>query len=253
MIVYLFDGSFEGLLTAIYDSYYSKPHADYIYSKHQYKYNLLDNVKHIDTDLEKYEKVYKAIENKISKNALNKIYLAYLSDMYDCYSYIYRYVIMGFKVGCEIDFHKNNDTVIYIDNCAKKVSLERHRMMGFVRFKSFNNILISKINPTHNVLELIAKHFSKRLSNENFIIYDENRDLALIYNKSSYYITNVDDKFKKMLESIDDNFYEALWSEYFNSVNIPERENKKLQSRMMPKRYWKNLSETSNIESKEKV
>ncbi|GAA0703505.1 TIGR03915 family putative DNA repair protein [Paraclostridium ghonii] len=251
MVIYLFDGTFEGLLTAIYESYYSKPHAENIYNKHQYKYNLLDDVKYIDTDLKKYEKVYEAIEKKISKNALNKIYLAYLSDMHECYSYIYRYVVMGFKVGNEIDLYKNNDIVIGIDNFVKKVSLERHRMMGFVRFKSFNNILISKINPTHNVLELIAKHFSKRLSNENFIIYDENRDLALVYNKSGYYITDVDDKFKKMLESIDDNFYETLWSEYFNSVNIAERENKKLQSRMMPKRYWKNLSEVSNTESKD--
>ncbi len=246
MIVYLFDGSFEGLLTAIYDSYYSKPHADCIYNKYEYKHNLLDDVKYINTDYEKYEKVYNAIKTKISKNALDKIYLAYLSDDYESCSYIYRYVIMGFKVGSEIDLHKNNDIVINIDNLVKKVSLERHRMMGFVRFKSFNNLLISKINPTHNVLELIAKHFSKRLSSENFIIYDENRDLALVYNKSDYYITDVDDKFKNALNNINDTFYEDLWSEYFTSVNIIERENKRLQSRMMPRRYWKNLTEVKD-------
>ena len=41
-------------------------------------------------------------------------------------------------------------------------------------------------------MSLLANHFVNRLTCENFIIYDEKRNLALVYNKSSYYITDVD-------------------------------------------------------------
>ncbi len=244
MLVYLYDNTFEGLLTAIYEAYYSKPHPDSIYSASKYSHNLLDEVKTIETDTIKFDKVYNAIINKISKNALNKVYLAYLSETLDSPTYIYKYLIMGFKVGSEVDLYKNHDTVINIDTLVKKVSLERHRMYGFVRFKNINDILISKINPDHNVLPLLGNHFSKRLGNENFVIYDEGRNLALIYNKDSYCLSDIDQRLKDLIVHHEDSTYEELWQEYFKSVNVEERKNSRLQSRMMPKRYWKNLTET---------
>ena len=42
---------------------------------------------------------------------------------------------MGFKIGKDIELHKNNDTVLNIDKLDKRVSLESHRFTGFVRFK----------------------------------------------------------------------------------------------------------------------
>ncbi|MDQ4141809.1 MAG: DUF4130 domain-containing protein, partial [Bacteroidota bacterium] len=41
----------------------------------------------------------------------------------------------------------------------------------------------------------------------------------------------------------DETAYQELWQTYFNSVNIPERKNKKLHLRHIPVRYWKYLSE----------
>ena len=38
--------------------------------------------------------------------------------------------------------------------------------------------------------------------------------------------------------------YSDLWKTYFRSTTIEERRNPKLQSRMMPKRYWKHILET---------
>lgn len=235
-MVYLYDGTFEGLLTSVYYSYYTRPHAQKIYNINDYEPNFLDETKIIETDITKFEKVYNAIINKIGQNSLNKIYLVYLSEDYESANYIYRYLIMGFKVGDEINLHKDNDVVIYIDIMCKKVSNEKHRMKGFVRFKAIDNIL-----------SLLANHFVNRLTCENFIIYDEKRNLALVYNKSSYYITDVDSRVSSFISLSDDTLYENLWSEYFKSVNIPERKNTRAQKRMMPTRYWKNLIETQNL------
>lgn len=244
MIVYLYDSTFEGLLTAIYDAYYSKDKPDRIYSKKQYEPNLIDQVSCVQTDIIKFEKVYEAIENKISKDSLRKIYYTYLSDIKESANIIFSYVKMGFKLGKDVDLYKNNDIVIEIDKVSKRVSLEKHRFTGFVRFKEVDNVLFANIEPDNNILPIIGKHFKNRLSNEYFIINDLKRNIALVYDKKDYYLAVLSkEQLRVLIDAEDKDIYEDLWKQYFDSTTIKERENSRLQKRMMPSRYWKNLTE----------
>lgn len=244
MIVFLYDSTFEGLLTAIYDAYYNKEKPNKIYCKKQYEPNLLDDIKYVQTDNTKFQKVYDAIESKISKDSLRKIYYTYLSEIKESANIIFSYVRLGFKLGKDVDFHKNNDIVIEMDKVSKRVTLEMHRFTGLVRFKEVDNILFANIEPDHNILPIIGKHFKNRLSNEYFIINDLKRNIALVYDKKDYYITVLSsDQLSILLNALDKGVYEDLWKEYFNSTTIKERENIRLQKRMMPSRYWHNLTE----------
>ena len=45
------------------------------------------------------------------------------------------------------------------------------------------------------------------------------------------------------LLSEEENIYSKLWKNYFNNISIPERENKKLQMKFVPKKYWNFLNE----------
>ena len=121
MRVFLHDLSFEGLLSAIYDAYYSPNKPERIYCRNFYRENLLDEVVDIKTDEVKFEKVFNAIKNKISKDSLNKIYLVFLSEYEESSNLIYDYIRMGFKLGKEVELHKNNDIVLNIDKISKKV------------------------------------------------------------------------------------------------------------------------------------
>ena len=40
--------------------------------------------------------------------------------------------------------------------------------------------------------------------------------------------------------------YDQLWKDYFNSINIKERQNVKLHVQYLPKRYWRYLNEKIN-------
>lgn len=247
MRVFIHEPTFEGLLSAIYNAYYSSAKPDTIYSKLVYENNLIDEVVTINSDEEKFQKVYNAIINKISKDVLNKIYYVFLSETKESSNMIYNYVRLGFKLGKDVDLHKNNDIVLYMDKMSKRVHQERHRFTGFVRFKEINNILYSSISPDFNILPILADHFKNRLSNENFIIHDTKRDIALVYNKENYYLTNLSEAQKNiLLNSPDKGEYEDLWKQYFESVNIKERKNSRLQKRMMPSRYWNNITEVKN-------
>ena len=81
MVCYTYDGSFEGLLTAIYEAYYRKEKAGenpsggktcnpacYIHI-----YILLQTLKN-------HKKVYNSIMEKISEDALDNIYHVFLAD-----------------------------------------------------------------------------------------------------------------------------------------------------------------------------
>lgn len=70
MIQYIYDGSFDGLLTSIYEAYYRKEKIDDIVPEDSVEENFLVEKIYMETDREKAEKVYVAIENKISKNPL---------------------------------------------------------------------------------------------------------------------------------------------------------------------------------------
>lgn len=79
MKIYLYDDTFEGLLTSIYDAFYSNgsPPTS-IYGKSQTNTPLLlGNIVEISTDINKFKKVKNAIINKINFLSLKKIYFAF--------------------------------------------------------------------------------------------------------------------------------------------------------------------------------
>lgn len=247
MITYVFDGSFDGLLTSIYHAYYTNEKPEEIVPSWQYKPNLIFKSISIITDEEKSSKVYAAIKSKISKEALELIYHVYLSEIEGCCTLIYNYVKLGFKLGKDVDLHLYKDDVLHMHRINRKVTYECHRMLGFVRFKSVENMFYSPIEPDYNILGLIAPHFSSRLPNENWVIHDLKRSLAIFYNKSEWILASL------TLENVDSlmvreepELYETLWKEFFKTIAIANRNNPQYQKRNMPKRYWKHLTELEN-------
>ncbi|MEF9951866.1 MAG: TIGR03915 family putative DNA repair protein [Clostridium sp.] len=238
-MVYTFDGTFEGFLTCVYESYYNV-WPENIMPKDKYIPSFLESETYIVSCNEKYRKVKKAIEEKISIRAYKTVYTVFLSDNSEAYINILNYIKLGFKLGSSIDNHKQNSTIIYIDKIYHRVKSEAHRFTGFVRFKDINGVLYGCITPDHDILYLISDHFRDRFKGERFIIHDNKRNKALINNMGElsiiegFNIDNID--YSK-------DVYETLWISYFKSTNIKERENLKHQRGMMPKRYWGNLTE----------
>lgn len=243
MLKLVYEDSFEGFLTAIYYAFYSKTSIESISTEEELEINLLSEIKYIDTDLNKYNKVKDSIVIKIDPLALNKIYKLYLSNYKNKGTLCYKYLKIAFKLGSDVHKYLHLDEVKEIDTIERRVSLEAHRFNGFVRFISVNNnFLYSSIEPDNNILEIISPHFQNRFSNEYWIIHDVKRGIASIYDKISWEIREMDLEVYNNLKDYNDDF-QSLWKGYFKSTTIEERINPKLQKRMMPKRYWNNLTE----------
>lgn len=245
MICYVYDGSFDGLLTAIYNAYYRKEKPEEILRDEDFTPTFLTEPIYIETDIVKSAKVYNAILEKISHEAMRYIFYVFLSELKDSSTFIYKYIKLGFNIGKDINLHVHNDIVLNVQKTSKRVINERHRMIGFVRFKFLgDNLYYAPIEPEHNVLQLIIPHFSRKFSSQRFVIHDKKREIAAVYNKEKWIIAPLskEDGYR-MTMNIQDDFYEKLWKEYFKSASIENRKNSRLQKRCMPQKYWKYLVE----------
>lgn len=243
---FIYDNTFEGLLTAIFYAYSNKE--DCIITKSSdYVPSLLNEISDISTEYDKFDRVYKSIVEKLNEEVLRNIYYIYLSDIKGSDCLALKYLKLCYNQGVNINLAKNNDIIILVDKYTRIVSGEAHRFTGFVRFKEVAPLsFYSSIEPDHNILPLILNHFTKRFSDQNFIIHDLKRELAIIYNKDSAIIRDFNKEDSKVFtSSVSDSEFEDLWKTFYTSVNIKERENHKLRNRFMPKRYWANLTELS--------
>lgn len=244
---YLYDGSFDGLLTCIYHSYYSAP-ATGIYLQRNYQYSLIDPFLDIQTEPELAYKVYAAISSKISGDTLNHVYYVFLSAHPKKELLIHSYLRLGFKLGPSINSYITHPDVLPILQTSRKVSFEAHRFQGLLRFSDMGKYLYASFEPDHNIVMLLAEFFADRLKQELFIIHDSRRNIAAIYNSCEWYLSDFNSAIEFQL-SDEERFYQELWSKYFGQIGIESRKNLRLQAQFIPQRYRHNLPEFKSIHS----
>ena len=117
-----------------------------------------------------------------------------------------------------------------------------HHLMGFLRFSELKNgVLFSTIHPKNHALPILAEHFTDRFPQENFIIFDETRNLAAVHRADkNYMLVDASDLNQDIIHNYSDKEqdFRDLWLTFFDSVAITARINPKLQAQNIPKRYW---------------
>lgn len=251
MDILVYDKSFNGLLTAIFEVYEYKFKNPMIYTEGYERASLFGTTHIVQTNNEKSERVLAKLDMKLSKISMNQLYKTFLSELAGIENSLLRYIqyVIASKYNIENDY--SHPDVLIIKQTAKKVDREKHRMEAFVRFQlTKDQLYYSIIQPDYNVLPLISDHFEKRYADQRWLIYDCIRKYGLYYDLEK--VEEVQMNFetdlnnKEALKAIYDEseeLYQTLWQQYFTSVNIKARKNMKLHIQHMPKRYWKHLVE----------
>ncbi|WP_128426839.1 TIGR03915 family putative DNA repair protein [Gudongella oleilytica] len=240
---YLYDGSFEGLLTAVWEAYYAKEDPSEIIWEGVSHPNLLSSTKMIYTDANKADRVYRAVEEKISHAALRRIFYIYLSGEPESGIIVLNYLRIGFRLGAAVDDYHAEPTVLKSEKLYNKVAMEKHRQAGLIRFKRLESgVFYSKIDPDHNVIALLAPHFAARMPSEYWILHDAGRGIAVFYDKNDWVVRNLETPEDIVLKE-EEETYQEMWKAYYRHLSIESRKNMSLKKRMMPVRYWKNLIE----------
>jgi len=268
---FIYDGTFNGLISAVYEAFYSKlPVTEVRIIENcsaEQRSTLFDREIIVETSEDNANKVLSALIKKISYDVYYDIYMVFLSFYPDKGDVIFKYIKLCFAMGRKIFIHISHPDISRVKKICRRVSFESHKLLGFVRFQQINSgIYFSRITPENNQLELIAPHFSERMYYENWIIYDSNRKLACVHNarkakegqndfgdnlKKDFYITDdiPDDILNNNMDSHNtqaESKYRGLWKSFFDTLGIAERYNPKCQRTLMPKRYWENMVEVKD-------
>lgn len=244
--VYLYDGSFDGLLTMVFECYVQKAFPSKILPETNYETNLIEQAILIPTDTQKAQRIANGILRSISYEAYDNAYHAFLSNESTKELAIVQYLCNGFILGPSISTMLSLPFVFQVVTLRKKVLQEAHRMFGFVRFVQVGaNLFYSCVHLDHNVISIIGKHFIHRLPSQQFIIVDQNRNIAFCYDTATFYLANIA-KLTIPPISSEEKEYQNLWKAFFKTIAIPERKNPKLQASYMPRRYWQDLIEEVN-------
>ncbi len=247
---FIYDGTFEGYLTAIFEFYERKPTIVKIVRDQFAEETLFDETHNVYTDTKKADRVWKGIHTKIGSNAASLIYKAFLSEKLEIERLLMAIIRKGFN-GRDVTNDFSDLDVVKLHKVVKEVGREKHRMDAFVRFKKTRDgIYFATVEPDFNVLPLNAKHFKDRYADQKWLIYDLNRQYGIYYDLNT--VETVDLEISKDINSSlkapmyfteEEQVYESLWKNYFKSTNIESRKNMRLHIKHVPKRYWKYLSE----------
>ena len=247
----VYDRSFEGLLTTIFDVYERKMKDVVIYRDGEANSSLFGDTETICSQPEKAKRVFTKLNERLPGVAFGHFYKTFLSELPGIENHLLSYVKYILSSRAAVENNYSHPDVLMVQQTSRKVDREKHRMEAFVRFQlTKDQLYYAIIQPDFNVLPLISKHFSDRYADQRWLIYDVRRKYGLYYNLET--VDEVQINFDIDTNSCTDKLsicdekeelYQQLWQQYFSSVNIAARKNMKLHIQHMPKRYWRYLVE----------
>lgn len=239
MTYFLVDGSENCFYTAVFDAYKNKDCM--ITSERNVQLGLGFEVNDVVTDENKAERV-KAKVNALDKGAAEDISLLLRSDNPLKENVAFEYIKLLISNGGAVRAMLANPTVIEMTEIRTHVFGEAHRMKGFLRFmESAEKIMYAPYSPDNDITDILAVHFAARLGGQPFVIHDIKRKLAAMYDGQEIVMTRADDA--EIYLSEYESYFQELWKQYYNSVNIASRPHEKQMRGSMPVRYWKFLPE----------
>lgn len=249
-MVLVYDASWFGFLTAVFEVYERKLKETIIVTSEKYQPTAFNDRLEIYTDKQKAKRVWLGLQKHVSVAGLNSVYSSFLSGLPCMEDHLLAFIQMAFSTkGGE--FAYGNPSVLKVNQVAKMVHREKHRMEAFIRFRlTKDDIYYAVIEPDFNVIPLLITHFQKRYADQKWLIYDLRRKYGIYYDleKVEEVLIEVSHKNESpsAFSDLEDN-YQSLWKDYFKHVNIVERKNTKLHLQHVPKRYWKYLTEKSML------
>ena len=204
MQTYVFDNTLDGLLTAVFDSFFLRQQDVTLLVEGEQLPLFAGEPHRVVTDSEKAERVWKGLEKHLSREGLHMITLSWLSEERALNQPLFNMICKVFKphplapsprgeggaFGREgslntllsLERNASDEDVLAVRNTCRRVLHEQLRMKQFIRFqKAKDGTYLAVVSPDHNVLPLITDHFSDRFNDQPWLIYDAKRHYGYYY------------------------------------------------------------------------
>ncbi len=251
-MVYTYDGTFEGLLTAIFECYSRKEQPADIAPEKGWQGDMFAKKHEVLSNAKKADRVWNGAQKKLSARNSHLLFHAFLSEETGIEMKIYRFLRRLFEENINIETDFGDPDVLSITQTSQKVKKEAMRMLQFARFQhTTNGLYFCGTEPIYDVIPLAVGQLRKRFADQYWLVYDLKRNYGVLYNGDKLEEVAISHKeFNSMNGKVNENvlgeretFYQELWRSYYTNINIKERKNLRLQRQHMPKRFWKYLPE----------
>ena len=254
MIIFVFDNTFEGLLTSVFEAYSRRVFPDALFPEGEPLPLFHDEVFTVITEEEKAKRVWRGLQKKLSSGALSCLAQCWLAEEAETPMLLFRYIRKAIDAPRSIETNFADPDVLEFSRMWKRVDWERLRMLQFIRFqKAADGTFFAAVEPEKNALPLAIDHFKDRFADQPWLIYDIKRAYGFYYDlkevrqvtfeegsREGHLVTGMLDE---SLMDKDEKLFQQLWKTYFKAICIKERLNLRKHKQDMPVRYWKHMTE----------
>lgn len=239
-LIYEYDGTFDGFLCCIFDSYANREVPTAIRSPEEIQPTLFA-ARAIATDVPHARRVFRKVA-ACSPYAADLLRRGFLTCLPEKELYLYHLVVKLLRDGPAFLKDGSDDTLYPVLKAVRHLAGEVHQLKGFVRFSDLGGVLGGEITPKNRVLPLLRAHFCARYQGEAFFLYDCTHHEALFYAAGKAVIRPLAD-FQMAPPDETEAAYRLLWKRFYDTIAIRERDNPRCRMTHMPKRYWANMTE----------
>ncbi len=240
-VVYLYDGTFDGLLCVAGISLAEGKAPAGILLADEAQLTMYET-RRIETDAGLARETAMEIRRRISRDALDLVKRAFLTCLESRELAILAFLRRGFREGGSLMRRLTAPEVAPLLRAVGHLTNEAEKYRGFIRFSDLGGALVSVISPLNQVLPLLAPHFCGRFPDETLLIYDRTHRAFLLCDRGTGRLGYMDEFEPSEADTWEKN-YRALWQSFYNAIAVRERYNPRCRMGHMPKRYWEHMTE----------
>ena len=212
-VVYLYDGSFEGFLCCVFESFAQHEIPFAVWTPERETATLYP-FKDIATDHEKARRVFASFGRKLGAETEYLVTRDFLSGREDKELLLIRFLHLAFALG-----------------------------PGTVKRREHDGMLGAVIHPKNYILPLLRGHFCGRFPEENFMIYDAVHQAVLLYQDHKPQLLELAEPLVLPPPSAREQQFQALWKQFYKTLEIKARHNERGRMTHCPKRFWADMTE----------
>ena len=241
-VVYLYDGSFEGFLCCVFESFaqHEIPFAVWTPARET---ATLYPIREIGTDAAKAQRVFASFRKKLGAETEYLVAKDFLSGREDKELLLLRFLHLAFALGQGTIRRAGHPDVAPLYEMEKSLNWEIDKFQGFVRFEEHDGMLGAVIHPKNYLLPLLRPHFCGRFPEEDFMIYDAVHHAVLLHEDRRTQLVELAAPLELPPPSARERQFQALWKQFYDTLEIRARHNEKGRMTHCPKRFWADMVE----------
>ena len=245
-VSYLYDGTYAGFLTCVFDSYLHREEPADFTPFHEAAASFYPQ-RAVETDREKARRVYRSLD-QLGPTGRRWAVRGFLTCLPERELWLWRFLRLGFVQKAAVSRDLTDPVVDRVRRAVQHLEQEAHLFTGFVRFSELDGVLAGEITPKNRVLPLLRPHFCGRLPQERFLLYDKTHREALVHMPGKWAILPAED-FQMGPAGEEELRYRAMWRKFYDTIAIEGRYNPRCRMTQMPKRYWGDMTEFQREDS----